>query len=185
MESTDEKRRFPPPWRAERTPHGYAVTDANGVIVANVFCRDDLHQARWDDYRKHLTEDEARRIANGITRLPEFLMQRAGFYTRGGGDYRWKNSRPYHVALSDDYVRAHWDAINTICEMNSIPFDPTGQRIDRGGTWTVYEFTFQLDAIQFWDRFDGRWLRGVEFVYPDRPKDLPPLKEPPVKRRFR
>jgi hypothetical protein len=161
------------------------VTDANGVIVANVFCRDDLHQARWDDYRKHLTEDEARRIANGITRLPEFLMQRAGFYTRGGGDYRWKNSRPYHVALSDDYVRAHWDAINTICEMNSIPFDPTGQRIDRGGTWTVYEFTFQLDAIQFWDRFDGRWLRGVEFVYPDRPKDLPPLKEPPVKRRFR
>lgn len=62
--------------------------------------------------------------------------------------------------------------------MNSIPFDPTGQRIDRDGHWYVYEFTEQLAAIQFWDRFEGRWMRGEEFMYPDRPLDLPKLREP-------
>jgi hypothetical protein len=36
----------------------------------------------------------------------------------------------------------------------------------------------QLDAIQFWDRFEGRWMRGEEFMYPDRPLDLPKLREP-------
>jgi hypothetical protein len=40
----------------------------------------------------------------------------------------------------------------------------------------VYEFTWQLDAMQFWDKFEGRWLRGTEFHFPERPKDLPPMK---------
>jgi hypothetical protein len=26
--------------------------------------------------------------------------------------------------------------------------------------------------------FFGRWLRGEEFIYPDRPKGLPKLREP-------
>jgi hypothetical protein len=43
--------------------------------------------------------------------------------------------------------------------MNSIPSDGTGERIER---WRVYESAVQLDAIQFWYRFDGRWLRGAE-----------------------
>ena len=42
----------------------------------------------------------------------------------------------------------------------------------------VSEFAVQLDAIRFWDRFDGRWLRGEEFIYPDRPHGLPRLREP-------
>jgi hypothetical protein len=29
----------------------------------------------------------------------------------------------------------------------------------------------QLVVIQIWDRFDGRWLRGEEFIYPAQPKD--------------
>jgi hypothetical protein len=33
-----------------------------------------------------------------------------------------------------------------------------------------------MDAILFWDRFEGRWLRGSEFHYPERPKNLPSLK---------
>jgi hypothetical protein len=33
-----------------------------------------------------------------------------------------------------------------------------------------------LDAIQLSDRFEGRWLRGGEFHYPERPKDLPLMK---------
>jgi hypothetical protein len=49
--------------------------------------RDDLQ--RWSFGHSHLTSDEARRIAKPIARLPEFLMQRRGFYQRGGGP-RWK-----------------------------------------------------------------------------------------------
>jgi hypothetical protein len=112
---------------------------------------------QWTFTSKHLTEDEARRIANAITRLPEFLMQRQGFYPRGGGD-RWKPGRPYHVALEDSYIRAHWDEIDALCKLNSIPFNATGKKIRDGGLWCVYEFTWQLDAIQFWNRFEGRWL---------------------------
>lgn len=40
----------------------------------------------------------------------------------------------------------------------------------------VYEFTWQMDAILFWDSFQGRWLRGTEFHYPERPANLPALK---------
>ena len=46
-------------------------------------------------------------------------------------------------------------------------------KIRDAGLWCVYEFAWQLDAIRFWDRFEGRWLRGSEFHYPERPKDLP------------
>jgi hypothetical protein len=33
-----------------------------------------------------------------------------------------------------------------------------------------------MDAILFWERFEGRWLRGTEFHYPERPENLPSLK---------
>jgi hypothetical protein len=102
-------------------------------------------------------------------------MQRQGFYSRGGGD-RWKPTRPYHVALEDSYVRAHWDSITALCKLNSIPFNATGEKIRADGLWCVYEFTWQMDAILFWDTFDRRWLRGTEFHYPERPPDLPQLR---------
>jgi hypothetical protein len=63
-----------------------------------------------------------------------------------------------------------------LCAYNGIPFDPTGERIERGTTWTVYEFARQVDAAMFWDQFKGRGLRHGEFFYPDRPKDLPRMK---------
>ncbi len=96
-------------------------------------------------------------------------MQRRGFYSRGGSPLRWSPTRPYHVALEDAYVRENWDQINTLTRMNGIPFDQTGERIERDGCWYVYEFAVQLDAIMFWDEFNGRWLRGEEFIYPERP----------------
>jgi len=52
-------RRFPPPWRADRTPHGYVVRDANGQELAYIYSREN--------------EAEARRIAINIARLPELL----------------------------------------------------------------------------------------------------------------
>jgi hypothetical protein len=174
MESSSQKRRFPPPWRVDQAGADcYEIRDANGFRLATVHCRDDLQ--KWSFGHSHLTSDEARRIAAAIARLPELLMQRRGFHARGGGD-RWKPSRPYHVALEDSYVRAHWDEINALCKLNSIPFNPTGEKIRDGGLWCVFEFTWQMDAIMFWDRFEGRWLRGPEFHYPERPKDLPKMK---------
>jgi hypothetical protein len=45
--------------------------------------------------------------------------------------------------------------------------------------WWVYEFSWQLDGMQFWDQFEGRWWLGREFHYPGRPKDLPTMKQLP------
>jgi hypothetical protein len=52
-----------------------------------------------------------------------------------------------------------------------------GEVIKRDGTWRVHEFTWQMDAILFWNRFQARWLRGDEFHYPEAPQGLPPLKD--------
>jgi hypothetical protein len=118
--------------------------------------------------------EEACRIGKAISRIPESLP-RQGFYPRGGGP-RWRANRPYHVALEDTYIRANWDEIYPLCRLNSLPFNSTGETIQTDGVWKVYEFTWQMDAILFWDRFKGRWLRGTEFYYPERRSNLPALK---------
>jgi hypothetical protein len=170
------KRHFPPPWRIERDgDERFCVRDATGFLLATIYCRDDLQQ--WSFGRDHLSSDEARRIATAIARLPDLLMQRQGFHPRGGGHSGWKPDRPYHVAIADMYLRERWDEINALCALNGISLDATGERIERGGLWRVYEFALQLHAIQFWDRFEGRWLSGGEFIHPERPKDLPTMKE--------
>jgi hypothetical protein len=63
-------RRFPPPWRADKTPHGYLVRDANGQELAYIYSRENEAEAMQ---AKVLTKDEARRIAVNIARLPEPL----------------------------------------------------------------------------------------------------------------
>jgi hypothetical protein len=171
-----ENRRFPPP-RTVETPHpdSFAVKDANGIILATVHCRDDLQ--KWSFGHSKLTSDEARKIAKAISLIPEFMMQRRGFY-RGPGNYRWKVARPFHVALEDSYIRANYDTISELCKLNGIPFNATGEKIRGEGLWCVYEFGQQLDAMMFWDRFKGRWLHGEEFCFPDRPENMPAMKEP-------
>jgi hypothetical protein len=74
------------------------------------------------------------------------------------------------------YIREHWGEIDALCRLNSLPFNATGEVIQRDSVWRVREFTWQMDAILFWDRFEGRWLRGTEFHYPERPANLPYLK---------
>lgn len=174
-ESSRPNRRFKPPWSLIRdSAECYTVQDANGVTVAWIYCRDD--EQRYSFGAGKLTSEEARRIGKAIARIPELLMQRQGFHPRGEAARKLRADRPFHVALEDSYIRAHWQEITALCKLNSLPFNATGEKIQQDGVWCVYEFSWQMDAILFWDRFRGRWLRGSEFHYPEKPENLPQLK---------
>jgi hypothetical protein len=66
----DEPRRFPAPWHADKVPDGYVVRDANQQALAYIYARATSADAMQ---AKVLTQDEARRIAINIARLPELL----------------------------------------------------------------------------------------------------------------
>jgi hypothetical protein len=179
----NEKRRFPTPWSVERmTEDCYCVRDANGVRLATVYCRDDLQHYTFGGDR--LTSDEARRIAIAIARIPEFLKIEPAFVQRRSQKHEryWKPSHPYHVALSDMYLQENYDDIVACCYYNGVPFDQTGEILERLGLrWRVFQFARQFDAIRFWDKFDGRWMWGSDFHFPVRPKDLPRMQSLPNK----
>jgi hypothetical protein len=63
-------RRFPPPWRAEKMPGGYVARDANDQALAYVYSRASEADAMQ---AKVLTDDEARRVAANIAKLPALL----------------------------------------------------------------------------------------------------------------
>lgn len=81
MESSQPTRHFKPPWTLIReNSERYVVRDANGVTVAWPFCRDDSQ--RYSFGASKLTSDEACRIGKAISRIPDFMSQRQGFYGR-------------------------------------------------------------------------------------------------------
>jgi hypothetical protein len=51
-------------------------------------------------------------FAAAIARIPEFMMGRRGFISRGPGSYRYKPARPYHVAFADSYMREAQEKIS-------------------------------------------------------------------------
>lgn len=61
-------RRFPPPWTVENIAGGFVVKDASGQQLAHVY-------ADNPQIVNTLTEDEARRIASYIARLPEYVRK--------------------------------------------------------------------------------------------------------------
>jgi hypothetical protein len=65
-------RRFPAPWTVEKLEGGPKVVDANGQSLAYVYSRENENDAR---IAKVLTEDEARRIASNIAKLPDLCAQ--------------------------------------------------------------------------------------------------------------
>ena len=163
----ESSRRFKPPWTLIReNSECYVVQDATGVTVAWIYCRDDTQ--RYSFGASKLTSEEARRIGKAISRIPEFMMPRQGFHPRGDGG-RWRPDRPYHVALRDQYIREYRGARLMPCVvLNSLPLqcDRRGHPEGRCVWARSTEFTWQMDAILFWDRFEGRWLRGSELSTP-------------------
>jgi hypothetical protein len=65
-----EQRKFPPPWSVEKIPGGLKVCDARGQSLAYVYSRENANDAH---IAKVLTDDEARRIASNIAKLPALL----------------------------------------------------------------------------------------------------------------
>jgi hypothetical protein len=63
-------RRFPPPLTVEEIPGGLKVVDATGQSLAYVYSRENANDSH---IAKVLTEDEARRIASNIAKLPNLL----------------------------------------------------------------------------------------------------------------
>ena len=63
-------RRFPAPWTVEAIAGGFKVIDANGQSLAYVYSRETPEAAH---IARVLTEDEARRIASNIAKLPSLL----------------------------------------------------------------------------------------------------------------
>jgi hypothetical protein len=63
-------RRFSPPWSAEVTPNCFIVRDANGQALSYI-CYES--EAGRRSAAKLLSQDEGRRIAANIAKLPELL----------------------------------------------------------------------------------------------------------------
>ena len=63
-------RRFPKPWTVDTVPNGVQVIDANGLVLAHVYGQPDGAIAVSNT---RLTSDEARRISQLISRLPELV----------------------------------------------------------------------------------------------------------------
>jgi hypothetical protein len=65
-------RRFPAPWTVEKIPGGLKVVDANGQSLAYVYSRETKDAPNIAGV---LTEDEARRIASNIAKLPTIVFE--------------------------------------------------------------------------------------------------------------
>lgn len=80
-------RRFPPPWTVVQIPGGYRVEDASGAPLYYVYARSEHERGASMDA---LTWDEARRLAQGVARLPELMGAAAG----GAGDGAGSGENP-------------------------------------------------------------------------------------------
>ena len=66
--------RFPLPWTVHRNGDAYWVEDASGQRFAFCYFRD--NQSIGSGWQSYLTEDQARRIASNVAKLPEMIKAR-------------------------------------------------------------------------------------------------------------
>jgi hypothetical protein len=68
-----DARRFTAPWGAEKGDGSFVISDAHGSPLAYVPFEDDEKRAPYH-VKMPLTLDQARRIANHIARIPEYIQ---------------------------------------------------------------------------------------------------------------
>ena len=69
-----QPRRLPAPWSVVEIPGGYAVVDAGGRRLAYVYRNTSLDAGVNSEA---LTDDEARRVAANIAKVPDLLTNKA------------------------------------------------------------------------------------------------------------
>ena len=67
----NERQHFPSPWTAEQLAESFVVRDANGQSLAYVY----FAEAERAMTTRRLEEDDARRIAHAIARLPDIIKR--------------------------------------------------------------------------------------------------------------
>jgi hypothetical protein len=70
MSSSEQVRRFPPPWSIVERSESFAITDAAGQALAYVYFEDDPGRRQA---MKRLTRDEARRIPPALCGIDRSL----------------------------------------------------------------------------------------------------------------